>query len=112
MENLKSNSNYEPITQLENFTYVASGTNVNQSTSYDVSNNIIDKMDMFNEVKFKKSKSTTNGSTSKKWSSIDQELQRKKRVASYKVYTIEGKVKKSFFWFKKKITQVIVSSWR
>ncbi|XWS26666.1 hypothetical protein CRYUN_Cryun26dG0050100 [Craigia yunnanensis] len=38
------------------------------------------------------------------WSFNDPELQRKNRVASYKVYTVEGKVKgsfkKSFRWLK------------
>ncbi|KAL4346218.1 hypothetical protein AHAS_Ahas11G0356400 [Arachis hypogaea] len=56
-----------------------------------------------NDPKFKKGKST-NGSTSKSWSFSDPELQRKKRVASYKVYAVEGKLKgslrKSFKWLK------------
>ncbi|KAK6147690.1 hypothetical protein DH2020_018602 [Rehmannia glutinosa] len=53
--------------------------------------------------KFKKGKST-NGVDSRNWSFNDPELQRKKRVASYKVYTVEGKmkgsIKKSFRWLK------------
>uniref|UniRef100_A0A2C9V7P6 DUF3511 domain-containing protein n=1 Tax=Manihot esculenta TaxID=3983 RepID=A0A2C9V7P6_MANES len=56
-----------------------------------------------NDVRFKKGKSAS-GSVSKSWSFNDPELQRKKRVASYKVYSVEGKVKgsfrKSFRWFK------------
>ncbi|KAL5768588.1 hypothetical protein ACOSP7_015137 [Xanthoceras sorbifolium] len=63
-----------------------------------------------NDVKFKKGKST-NGSASKSWSFSDPELQRKKRVASYKVYTVEGKVKgslrKSFRWIKNRYTRVV-----
>ncbi|CAA2974188.1 Hypothetical predicted protein [Olea europaea subsp. europaea] len=59
--------------------------------------------------KFKKVKST-NGAVSKNWSFNDPELQRKKRVASYKVYTVEGKVKgsirKSFRWFKERMLQI------
>ncbi|KAI3443615.1 hypothetical protein Pfo_000280 [Paulownia fortunei] len=55
--------------------------------------------------KFKKGKST-NGMASKSWSFNDPELQRKKRVASYKAYTVEGKVKgsikKSFRWLKER----------
>ncbi|KAI3754176.1 hypothetical protein L1987_53954 [Smallanthus sonchifolius] len=55
------------------------------------------------DPKFSKS---TNGSMSKSWSFNDPELQRKKRVASYKAYTVEGKVKgsikKSFRWIKDK----------
>ncbi|KAL5572444.1 hypothetical protein UlMin_022041 [Ulmus minor] len=63
-----------------------------------------------NEPKFKKGKST-NGSGSKSWRFSDPELQRKKRVASYKVYTVEGKVKgslrKSFRWIKERCTRVV-----
>ncbi|MCD7461428.1 hypothetical protein HAX54_046095 [Datura stramonium] len=62
----------------------------------------------------KKGKSTS-GSTSKSWSYNDPEFQRKRRVASYKVYSVEGKVKgslrRSFRWFKDKYTQVIYG-WR
>lgn len=71
-------------------------------------------MEMARDVKFKKGKST-NGSTSKAWSFNDPELQRKKRVASYKVYAVEGKVKgsfkKSFRWLKERYTQVVYG-WR
>ena len=63
-----------------------------------------------NESKFKKGKST-NGSTSKSWSFSDPELQRKKRVASYKVYAVEGKLKgslrKSFKWLKDRCNRVV-----
>ncbi|KAJ9688096.1 hypothetical protein PVL29_014042 [Vitis rotundifolia] len=65
---------------------------------------------MGNDPKFKKGKST-NGSLSKAWSFNDPELQRKKRVASYKVYAVEGKMKgslkKSFRWLKDRYTRVI-----
>lgn len=67
-----------------------------------------------NPVKFKKGKST-NGSNSKSWSLNDPELQRKKRVASYKVYTVEGKVKgslkKSFGWIKERCSRVVYGWW-
>lgn len=57
----------------------------------------------------------TSGSTSKSWSFNDPEFQRKRRVASYKVYSVEGKVKGSFRrslrWFKDKYTQVLYG-WR
>ncbi|KAL6224202.1 hypothetical protein ACLB2K_003058 [Fragaria x ananassa] len=59
---------------------------------------------------FKKGKSA-NGSVSKSWSFSDPELQRKKRVASYKVYTVEGKLKgslrKSFRWLKETCDRVV-----
>ncbi|CAI9100623.1 OLC1v1037756C1 [Oldenlandia corymbosa var. corymbosa] len=72
------------------------------------------QMEMPKDVKFKKGKST-NGSISKSWSFSDPELQRKKRVASYKVYAVEGKVKgsfkKSFRWIKERYTKVVYG-WR
>lgn len=65
---------------------------------------------MPNDTKFKKGKST-NASTSKSWSFSDPELQRKKRVASYKVYSVEGKLKgslrKSFKWLKDRCNRVV-----
>ncbi|KAF9680443.1 hypothetical protein SADUNF_Sadunf06G0121700 [Salix dunnii] len=66
------------------------------------------------DVKFKRGKST-NGSTSKRWSFNDPEFQRKKRVASYKVYAVEGKVKgsfkKSFRWIKERCSRVVNGNW-
>ncbi|KVH93605.1 uncharacterized protein LOC112516205 [Cynara cardunculus var. scolymus] len=63
-----------------------------------------------NNFKLKRGKST-NGSISKSWSFADPEFQRKKRVAGYKVYSVEGKLKgsfrKSFRWLKDKYTHVI-----
>ncbi|XP_068648899.1 uncharacterized protein [Aristolochia californica] len=65
------------------------------------------------EMKFKKGKPTE--SSSKSWSFNDPELQRKKRVASYKVYAVEGKMKgsfrKSFRWLKDRYTQVVYGWW-
>ncbi|KAE8675330.1 putative casein kinase [Hibiscus syriacus] len=62
------------------------------------------------EIKIKKNKSSS-GSSSKSWSFTDPEMQRKKRVASYKVYAVEGKMKgslrKSFRWIKDTCTQVV-----
>ncbi|KAI3827715.1 hypothetical protein L1987_01798 [Smallanthus sonchifolius] len=66
--------------------------------------NFIKKMDLVvagtaTDLNFKKGKSTA-----KSWSFNDPEFQRKKRVASYKVYSVEEKVKgsfrKSFSWLK------------
>lgn len=53
--------------------------------------------------------------SSKSWGFADPELQRKKRVASYKVYAVEGKmkgsVKKSFRWIKSTCANVVYGSW-
>ncbi|KAG5591226.1 hypothetical protein H5410_041740 [Solanum commersonii] len=66
------------------------------------------------DLKLKKGKSTS-GSSSKSWNFNDPEFQRKRRVASYKVYSVEGKVKgslrRSLRWFKDKYTQVLYG-WR
>ncbi|CAL0323682.1 unnamed protein product [Lupinus luteus] len=63
------------------------------------------------DLKLKKGKSM-----SKSWSSLaDPEFQRKKRIASYKMYSVEGKVKgtlrKSFKWLKVKYTQMVYDWW-
>ncbi|KAK9923675.1 hypothetical protein M0R45_032082 [Rubus argutus] len=67
------------------------------------------------DVKIKKGKSSLGLSTSKIWSLTDPELQRKKRVAGYKVYSAEekmkGSLKKSFRWIKNTYTQVVYG-WR
>ncbi|KAF5726149.1 hypothetical protein HS088_TW23G00890 [Tripterygium wilfordii] len=66
------------------------------------------------ELKLKKGKSTS-GSSSSNWSFTDPEFQRKKRVASYKMYSAEGKVKgsfrKSFRWLKEKYTRTVYGWW-
>ncbi|XP_020223416.1 uncharacterized protein LOC109805656 [Cajanus cajan] len=63
-----------------------------------------------NHVKVKKGKNTT-----KSWSFSDPELQRKKRVAGYKIYAAEGKMKgslrKSFSWIKNTCTQAVYGWW-
>ncbi|KAL8522248.1 hypothetical protein ACS0TY_012402 [Phlomoides rotata] len=63
--------------------------------------------------KLKRGRSTS--SSSKSWSLNDPEFQRKRRVASYKVYSVEGKVKgsfsKSFRWLKHRYIQVVYGWW-
>ncbi|XP_050382811.1 uncharacterized protein LOC126799616 [Argentina anserina] len=67
------------------------------------------------DAKTKKGKSSLGTSTSKIWSLADPELRRKKRVAGYKVYSAEekmkGSFKKSFKWIKSTYTQVVYG-WR
>ncbi|XP_077250787.1 uncharacterized protein LOC143890109 [Tasmannia lanceolata] len=50
-------------------------------------------------------------SSSKSWSFNDPEMKRRKRVASYKIYAVEGKVKasfrKSFCWIKDKCSYIV-----
>lgn len=84
------------------------------SASYASSCSNNTQIDVPKEINFKKGKSV-NGSISKSWSFNDPELQRKKRVASYKVYAVEGKVKgsikKSFRWLKERCNKVVYG-WR
>ncbi|KAL6216814.1 hypothetical protein ACLB2K_010032 [Fragaria x ananassa] len=59
----------------------------------------------YNNRDLKKGKAATvSRSKSSSWALSDPELQRKKRVASYKMYAVEGKMKgsfrKSFRWLK------------
>ncbi|XP_004498869.2 uncharacterized protein [Cicer arietinum] len=65
------------------------------------------------DLKLKKRKNIySRSSISKSWSfADDSEFQRKKRVASYKMYSVEGKVKgslkKSFKWLKDRYLYVV-----
>ncbi|KAG8635948.1 uncharacterized protein LOC110603285 [Manihot esculenta] len=71
------------------------------------------------DFKLKKGKKnsgySSSSSSSKSWSLADPEFQRKKRVASYKMYSVEGKVKgsfrRSFRWLKDSFTQVVYGWW-
>lgn len=75
------------------------------------------------EMKLKKGKSMSASSSSSSsgpvtkfgWSFNDPEMQRKKRVAGYKVYGMEGKMKgslrKSFRWLKDRYSQVVYGWW-
>ncbi|KAK8660797.1 hypothetical protein V6N13_051706 [Hibiscus sabdariffa] len=59
--------------------------------------------------------SSSSSSCSKFWSFGEPEFKRKKRVAGYKIYGAESKVrgslKRSFRWIKDKYTQVVYGSW-
>ncbi|XP_023000635.1 uncharacterized protein LOC111494881 [Cucurbita maxima] len=123
MEDFRSKSCREGRMQIESYyENKAAPTNMQDLRSYSVSyagsmqqqqqqqqQNQPDK-----EMKMKKPKSNM-GSTSKSWSFKDPELQRKTRVAGYKVYAVEGKMKgslrKSFRWIKNTYTHVIYG-WR
>ncbi|XP_010924971.2 uncharacterized protein [Elaeis guineensis] len=66
------------------------------------------------EVKLDKGK-RSSGSSKKVWVFSDPEFERKKRVASYKLYAVEGRVKgslkRSFRWLKDRYTQVVYGWW-
>ncbi|KAL7112266.1 hypothetical protein ACP275_05G141600 [Erythranthe tilingii] len=110
MSDYKSNSHNERNMQIEPYYGTATRSN-SASTSYSYAP---PPAMAAPPQKLKKGKST-GGSTSKSWSLNDPEVQRKKRVASYKVYSVEGKVKgsfrKSFRWLKDRYTQVVYGWW-
>ncbi|XP_057733829.1 uncharacterized protein LOC130949004 [Arachis stenosperma] len=62
-----------------------------------------------------KTGNSKNKESKPNWNLNDPELQRKKRVASYKIYSVEGKMKgslrKSFRWIKNTCSQAI-HGWR
>ncbi|KAL4387312.1 hypothetical protein GQ457_09G005910 [Hibiscus cannabinus] len=108
MEQFRSKS-YKDGGEMQMESYNGGGTrNMQDLRSY--SANSAQQNQLGKEIKVKKSKSSF-GSCSKSWSFTDPELQRKKRVASYKVYAVEGKMKgslrKSFRWIKDTYTQVV-----
>ncbi|KAF5175246.1 hypothetical protein FRX31_035166 [Thalictrum thalictroides] len=111
----------------DNYNYNMSNSNINRPPSYGTqdlrcysanyasyASSMPQTQSTNKQVKFKKDKSI--GSTSSKiWNFNDPEMQRKKRVASYKVYAVEGKVKgtlrKNFRWIKERYTQVVYGWW-
>jgi len=89
-----------------------SGGRVAPSSMQDLrsySTNYASNSSAFDQNKVEKSKSKFS-KASKSWSFNDPELQRKKRVAGYKVYDVEGKMKgsfkKSLRWIKNTCTQL------
>ncbi|RVW43972.1 hypothetical protein CK203_072346 [Vitis vinifera] len=109
MEDFRSKSCGDGRMQMESYHGGGGGptsTGMQDLRCYSASYAYPPQAQMGNDPKFKKGKST-NGSLSKAWSFSDPELQRKKRVASYKVYAVEGKMKgslkKSFRWLKDRL---------
>ncbi|WCJ39484.1 hypothetical protein M5689_020470 [Euphorbia peplus] len=123
MEDLRSKSCRDGrMMQIEEYKGGQNGpTSMQDMRSYSVSYGGQQVPNQFGkEVKIKKGGSRNMGSlgsssSMKNWSLTDPELQRKKRVASYKVYTMEGKMKgsfrKSFKWIKDTYTNVVYG-WR
>lgn len=124
MENFRSKSCRDiKDMQLERYSYgdrevsaaAPSGMNTMRSYSTNFASSVNPAPPSFmtgngQELQMKKAKSN-QGSIAKSWSLNDPEMKRKKRVAGYKVYAVEGKMKgslrKSFRWIKD-----IVYGWR
>ncbi|XP_057793024.1 uncharacterized protein LOC131009625 [Salvia miltiorrhiza] len=102
----RSNSSREGVVQ---------PSSMNGLRSYSVSVTQAPRFDHLNN-NLKKSKTTKINDT-KNWNfGVDHpELQRKKRVACYKAYTVEGKMKgsvrKSFRWIKDTCNQFVHGIW-
>ena len=64
-----------------------------------------------NQMDLPPAQARTGQGTSKPWGFTDPEMKRKKRIAKYKVYTVEGKVKaslkKGLRWIKNKCSQIV-----
>ncbi|KAG1367643.1 hypothetical protein COCNU_14G001110 [Cocos nucifera] len=95
-----------PSVVYDSRSYSASyGSSANPSSSYGYGSR---------EVKLDKGM-RASGSSKKGWVFSDPEFQRKKRVASYKLYAVEGRVKgslkRSFRWLKDRYTQVVYGWW-
>ncbi|KAM7277036.1 hypothetical protein ACFE04_018902 [Oxalis oulophora] len=102
MEDYNNSRSYlteeKPPSSLELWCYSASYAQ--SQMDYNTANN--------RDSKIKKGQTS---SSSKSWRLDDPEFQRKKRVASYKMYSVEGKVKgtfrRSFRWLKDRYTKVV-----
>ncbi|KAJ8774050.1 hypothetical protein K2173_009481 [Erythroxylum novogranatense] len=112
MDNFRSKSCRGERMQMESY-YAdkAAPTSMQDLRSYSVSYaGSVQPNQLCKEVKVKKGKGNL-GLSSKSWSFTDPELQRKKRVASYKVYAMEGRMKvsfrKSFKWIKDTCSKVV-----
>ncbi|KAK8478092.1 hypothetical protein V6N13_063126 [Hibiscus sabdariffa] len=119
MEDYRSKSYRDGGLQMESY-YGGGPANMQDLRCYSASyaNSVhVQPNQLGKEIKIKKTKSSlgSSSSSSKSWGFNDPELQRKKRVASYKVYAVEGKMKgslrKSFRWIKDTYTQVVYG-WR
>ncbi|KAE8715104.1 type 1 diacylglycerol acyltransferase [Hibiscus syriacus] len=119
MEDFRSKSYRDGGMQMESY-YGGGPTSMQDlrcySASYATNSVHVQPSQLGKEIKIKKTKSSlASSSSSKSWGFNDPELQRKKRVASYKVYAVEGKMKgslrKSFRWIKDTYTQVVYG-WR
>ncbi|MQL69209.1 hypothetical protein Taro_001492 [Colocasia esculenta] len=117
MEDFRSRSCGEGRTQMEVYgTRTVPASGLHDLRCYSASNASAPQVQPPKEIKFNKGKGSGYGGSSSSsskggWSFKDPELQRKKRVASYKVYAVEGKMKgtlrKSFKWLKDRYSQVV-----
>ncbi|KAL6005960.1 hypothetical protein ACLOJK_040005 [Asimina triloba] len=120
MADFRSRSCGDGRTQMEVYGAMPSQSSLHDLRCYSASYASGQHTQMPKELKFKKGKagggpSSSSSSSKGGWGFNDPELQRKKRVASYKVYAVEGKMKgslrKSFRWLKDKYTQVVYGWW-
>ncbi|PSS20794.1 Calsenilin like [Actinidia chinensis var. chinensis] len=115
MEEIRSKSYADGRTQMEGYGTLPGPTGLQDLRCYSASYASSSQTQPHMDPNPKKVKSSNGSSRSKSWSLTDPELQRKTRVASYKAYTVEGKVKgslrKSFRWIKD-TCNLVVHGWR
>ncbi|KAJ8643373.1 hypothetical protein MRB53_005121 [Persea americana] len=111
MEDFRSRSCGDGRTQMGSYGSMPPRSSLQDLRCYSASYATAPQTQMPKEMKLKKGKASGGSSSSKHWSINDPELQRKKRVASYKVYAVEGKMKGSFRksvrWFKDRYNQIL-----
>nr|GMC57659.1 Spermatogenesis associated 6-like protein [Ipomoea batatas]GMD30494.1 Spermatogenesis associated 6-like protein [Ipomoea batatas]GMD35465.1 Spermatogenesis associated 6-like protein [Ipomoea batatas]GMD37205.1 Spermatogenesis associated 6-like protein [Ipomoea batatas] len=119
MENLRSNSTREGKMRMESY---YAPTTMKDLRSFSTSRAHYDASPSpspppYKELKLKNGKAGRgpSGFASKSWSLNESELQRKKRVAGYKAYSVEGKMKGSFRksvkWIKNSCNHVVYGWW-
>lgn len=112
MEDYRSHGNGFYGDNISDFNYATNPRNSYELRSYSAT--YAQTQMEIRDSQFKKGKNPS-GSISKSWSLSDPEFQRKKRVANYKMYSVEGKMKgsfrTSFRWLKRKCEQVVYGWW-
>ncbi|XP_047342734.1 uncharacterized protein LOC124946206 [Impatiens glandulifera] len=124
MEEFRSNScKDEELMQMGiSYTNGRSSKGMHDLRSYSTPHASLPSFKLGKELKIKEIKTryynnngSVSSSSSKIWGLSDPELQRKKRVASYKAYALEGKMKnslrKSFKWIKNTCIHLVHGSW-
>ncbi|KAI0508025.1 uncharacterized protein LOC110099143 [Dendrobium catenatum] len=109
MEDMRSRSYADGRMQIEPY-----GIRGPAVPSYDLRSYSTSDASSYSQKETKLNKSKNLSSFKGGWLN-DPELQRKKRVAGYKVYSVEGKVKgsfrKSFRWIKDRYTHAVYGWW-
>ncbi|XP_020570787.1 uncharacterized protein LOC110017950 [Phalaenopsis equestris] len=106
MDDLRSRSYADSRVQIEPYG--------KRGPSYDLRSYSTSDASSYSQKEAKLTKGKSFSALKSSWLN-DPEVQRKKRVAGYKVYSVEGKVKgsfrKSFRWIKNRYADVVYGWW-